>query len=626
MRRALLAAPLALLLLGLLVRTPARGEEPAPPAIGDQVGALRFGDIRYLPRSIDELGPSEATVLYFASVDCPLVRRYLPRLVALEAEFRGRDVRFVVVNEGPEDSVVRIAAQALELNAGFPFVKDWDGQVARAVGVDRTCHAVILDRDYRLRFRGRIDGQYRFGGVRPTVGRQDLREALLDVLAGRPVRVAETPVDGCKITVPEGDPPSGPPPTFAADVAPILYRRCVSCHRPGTEAPFSLLDYETAAANSEMIAEVVAQGRMPPWYASPDHGTFANERTLTAAERETIVAWAEADAPPGDLAKLPPAPELPPAGWANGEPDTVLTSPREIELPAEGYVPYEYVLLPHVFVDDTWVTGVEIRPSDRTVVHHANLAYVNVGEGFSKSTFITGIVPGGSPMKLPPGQGFRIPQGSMLVLQIHYVTIGKPARDRISVGLQYPRWTIRKQIHHVRAQDTRLRVPAGAPFHELRASATIPHDADLLALFGHMHLRGRDMTFVAHAPGKPPETLLVIPNYNFDWQLAYLLAPGTKRLPKGTRLEVIGHMDNSTFNPYNPDPSKEVRWGEQTYHEMFIGFAFYTDANEHLDVRCDPRTGMVVLDDDGPAAEEPPEPEAPSETPEPPAEPGRRYF
>lgn len=591
----------ALLLSALCLTAPARlaqAEEdaPRPLAFGEAVGEHELVDIRYLPRTLRELGDAKAYVLYFATVECPLVGRYLPRLAELERELRGEGVAVVAVNVGPGDTIRAMATQSLEVDAAFPFVKDYDARLAAQLGVDRSGAVVVLDGEQRLRYRGRIDDQYRLGGVRPKVSRHDLREAIADVLAGRKVRVEQTPVDGCKLT------PTQPTrreraPTFAADVAPIFWRSCVECHRPGTQAPFSLLSYERAKANGEMIAEVVRQGRMPPWFASDRHGSFSNRRVLTPAEKETIQAWVRAGCPSGDLERLPARPTFPdPKAWQIGEPDFVLPAPVEETLPAQGYVPYRYVVLPYVFAEDTWVSQVQIRPSNPRVVHHCNLAAFDfLDQDRKKVRFITGLVPGGSAMELPRGVAFKIPAGSMLVLQVHYVTTGKPEKDQISVGLRYPRERVTKQLHHVQVSARKFAIPPFAPAHPVRASRTLRHDATLIALFSHMHLRGKDMSFLATRPGqRERETLLTIPNYSFDWQLAYRFPTGQARLPKGTRLTVEGHFDNSVFNPYNPDPKDRVGWGEQTYHEMFYGFVFYTDDREQLDLRIDPKTGRAL--------------------------------
>ncbi|MAF65867.1 MAG: alkyl hydroperoxide reductase [Planctomycetes bacterium] len=561
------------------------------PAIGARIPELSFTDTRYLPRSLTEFGERKAYVLVFTTTDCPLVQRYLPRLAALEREFRPQGVQFVAVGVGPHDSLIELAAQAVEKGAGIPFVKDFDGSTVRALGVERTPEVVVLDAERRLRYRGRVDSQYRLGGVRPDEGRADLRSAITEVLAGREVTVSETPVDGCRIQ-PAWKGLEETPSYAAVDA--VLRARCQECHRPGTEAPFPLIDFGDAAAHADTIGEVVREGRMPPWYADERHGTFRNSRLLTDEERETILAWVRGGAPgPGDT-PLPPPLEWPATDWRIGEPDLVIAQPQAEELPAEGYIPYRYEVLPYVFTHDTWVQAIEVRPDNPGSLHHANLVHFRVGLDFDEGGFLTGQVPGGAPLDLPAGTACMIPKGSVLALQMHFVTTGVEERCRIEIGLRYPRAKVMKELQHHMIVNRRFRIPPGAPAHPVAAEATFQRDATGVGMFSHMHLRGRDMTFEATYPTGKCETLLSIPNYSFDWQLGYELEPDSRRFPAGTRVEVLAHFDNSAFNPYNPDPTKTVRWGPQTHHEMMIGFLFYTEDGQALDLSIDPETGRVT--------------------------------
>ncbi len=564
---------------------------PAAVDVGDVVEPFSLADIRFLPRTLDELGGATAYVLVFTTCDCPIARRYTPRLVELEREYRDRGIRFLLVNPSPGDSMTDVATDMVENEISFPVFKDFGAVAARALGITRTPEAVVLDGAMRLCYRGRIDAMYRLGGVRSDRGREDLREAIDDVLAGRAVRVATTTVDGCRLTH-EAEIEPDPSLDWAEEVAPIFMANCVACHRPGGEAPFSLLDYEPAAANAAMIAEVVFQRRMPPWYASERHGEFSNRRGLTVEERRTIRTWAASGARQGDPSRAPAPPDLPATEWEIGEPDLLIRQFGRTRVPADGYVPYQYVILPYVFLHDTWVQAIQIRPENRGVLHHANLAYVKVGEKYHPQNFLTGQVPGGDPMQLDHGSAVMIPAGSVLALQAHYVTSGREEQDRLSVGIRYPRERIQQRLRHHQITNTRFEIPPGSPAHEVRASRTYAEPITGVGLFSHMHLRGRDMTFVATYPGGEEEVLLMVPNYSFDWQMSYRWSDG-RRFPAGTRIEVVAHYDNSAFNPYNPDPGAAVRFGLQTYHEMMYGFFFYTVDGERLDLAVDPTTGRV---------------------------------
>jgi thiol-disulfide isomerase/thioredoxin len=564
------------------------------PAIGDVVPDLEFKDIRYLTRSLAELGAQKAYVVVFVNTSCPLARRYLPELVRSEKRYRDRGVRFLALNASADDSITDIAAQAVEVEAEFPFGKDAEGECAKALGISRTPGVAVLDAERHLRYRGRVDDQYRIGGDKPEATQSNLRDALEALLNAQDVVVKETPVDGCRITTEVIDKPDHSI-TFFGQVEAIVQKHCQDCHRSGADAPFSLVTYRDVASQAEMIGEVVADRRMPPWYGSKRHGEIANSRGLSASERETMLQWVRSGRAKGDPAKRPAPRVFPKEKWRIGEPDDVTTMPFGHELPASGIIDYKYAILPYVFLSDTWVQSIEILPDNPAVVHHCNMAFVTAGGGFKDENFITGRVPGGDPMVLDEGTAFLIPKGSVLGLQIHYTTTGTPERSRISVGWRYPRTTVHKKLYHKQVFTNRIQIPPGAPAHPINARRTLEFDATGVGLFSHMHVRGKDMTFRALAPGGTTETLLMVPNYHFDWQQSYRWTHGTKHFAKGTVFEVLAHFDNSSFNPYNPDPSATVVGGQQTFNEMMYGFYFFTRDDEDLKLTLDPKTGRPPL-------------------------------
>jgi peroxiredoxin len=558
--------------------------------VGEPAGKFTVTDIRFSSRTLDDFGLHKAFVFVFTTSGCPLAQRYLPRVKEMAAAFADRDVQFVAVNCAPDDSVMDTAWQAMETGAEFPFVKDFTGECARALGATHTPEAVVLDRERHVRYRGRIDDQFRLGGGKPAAERADLQEAIEDVLAGRKVRVEETAVDGCAISFPAAPAPSSL--TYAKDVAPLLNKHCVDCHHAGTAAPFVLTSYEKASARAAAMAEAVERQQMPPWFAHPGYGKFANKRGLTAQERAVIVQWARGGKASGDLTQAPPPPVYADTKWSIGEPDMIITAAAEEKLPATGYIPYRYVIMPHLFLHDTWVQGIEIMPENSRVVHHANLAYTTLKGGFDEAhNFMTGKVPGGIPVNLDNGVAMMIPAGAVLVFQIHYVTTGKEETDRISVGLRFAREPVKKRVRYKIIDNAHFHIPPGAAAHPVSAEKTLECDATGIGLFSHMHLRGRDSVFTAHYPDGKSETLLALPNYSFDWQLGYVWERGVQHFPKGTRVECLSHFDNSAFNPFNPDPKMTVKYGPQTFHEMMQGYFFYTDDAESLSIQVDPNTG-----------------------------------
>ena len=568
--------------------------DTSAPTIGSRIPDLRFKDIRALNRSLSEMGTPKAWVLVFTTTQCPLVRQTLPKLV--EIQKMHKDVRFVAVNVGVEDTIREMAAQALELDIPFAFVKDMDHSCVNALGVRRTPEVVVLDDEMRIQYRGRVDDQLRLGGSRPEPTRRDLEDALQDVLAGVAVRRPETPVDGCLISPIPKVAAVESVPKFHGEVDAILIKHCVKCHRPESSAPFSLASVDDASANAQMIAEVVRDQTMPPWYASANHGKFQNDPSLSREDKNTLIRWVETGCTAGDVASATRIPEPPDTDWRIGKPDLIITMLEEHSIPATGFVDYRNSVLPYLFLNETWVEAFEIKPDNRSVVHHCNMAYITK-QGASKDTFITGYVPGGQPLDLnrfDNSVAYRIPAGAGLGLQIHFTTTGKKEKCRIQVGLRFPRGVVNKQFHHFLLDPRGWKITPHDPAYEIRSSHTMKHDATLLGLFTHMHVRGRDMTFNAISPDAKQETLLQIPNYNFEWQLGYEIEPGAKHLSKGTVVEAVAHFDNSSFNPYNPDPNKSVEYGPQTVDEMFNGFVFYVADDEQLEVHVDPKTGRAL--------------------------------
>jgi len=567
-------------------------EDPVP--IGARVAPFTFTDTRWHTRNLDDFGTRAAYVIVFTTLDCPVAKRTLPALARIEPAWRARGVQFLAVDVGVDDPLIEVAARAVDQGLEFPVARDFAGDVVRALTPARTPEVVVIDRDRKLRYRGRVDASERLGGPTDAPARRDLESALEDVLAGREVAVPTTPVEGCRLTSPARAEPPRRVPDWAEVVAPIVHARCGECHVEGGASPFEIVTYEGARRHAAMIAEVVEQRRMPPWFASASHGEFENARKLSDAERRALITWAENGAPSGDLSLAPPPPPpiASPGAWRIGTPDLVLST-GPIELPATGTVPYRYVVLPHLFADETWIESIEIRPSNRTALHHANLGWYRFGGDVQAQNFLTGQVPGGDPMVLGDGVAVRVPAGSVIGLQIHHVTTGVPTSDTIEVGLRFPRRPVQQRLRLHEISNGRFAIPPYAPAHEVRASRTFEAASVGVGMFVHMHLRGRDMRFEARAPDGTSETLLLVPNYDFDWQMAYRWKKGARVFEAGTVVECVAHFDNSAFNPWNPEPSKTVRFGQETTDEMMYGFLFYVERDERLALDVDPATGVA---------------------------------
>ena len=402
--------------------------------------------------------------------------------------------------------------------------------------------------------------------------------------------------------------------TFSKDVAPILFKNCVSCHRPGQVAPMPLRTFKEVRPWARSIREQVVNKQMPPWLADPKHGEFLNDPRLSQKEIDTITAWVESGGKEGNPADLPPEPRFPEEGWTIGKPDVVLSMTESYSVPAEGEVPYKYFAVPTNFAEDMYVQFGEVKRGEPSVVHHVIVSVREPGQGSqlpaageirvgqqainpeaidpqrqearrgnTSDGALVVWAPGMSPLMLKPNRAKLIKKGSVLVFQMHYTTNGKAAVDRSSVGLIFSKAPIEKRVitKGVAVDRTKLVIPAGDPHFETKSSFTFPEDIHIVSFMPHMHVRGKDFIYRLVYPDGTSKVLLNVPRYDFNWQLVYFLKEPVAA-PKGSRLECVAHHDNSTGNKYNPDPSKEVRWGDQTWEEMMIGWLDYTIDSQDL--------------------------------------------
>ena len=367
-------------------------------------------------------------------------------------------------------------------------------------------------------------------------------------------------------------------PTFSKDVAPILHSRCLECHRQGEAAPMAFTSYAEVRPWAKAIKQAVLTRKMPPWLADPHFGSFRNDRRLPEDEIQTIAAWVDAGAPEGNPKEMPQLPRFE-TGWRIGKPDATFDIGTDYDVPAEGVVSYQYFTVPTHFTEDRWVEAAEVRPGQRGAVHHV-IAFIK--EPSDKSdrptdagNILVGYAPGENPLELMPGTAVLVKAGSSLTFQVHYTPNGKPVKDRSYIGLRFAKEPPKTRAIRGMAINPFFRIPANDPNYEVRSSYTANQDITLDSLMPHMHLRGKDFKYTVVYPDGRQEVLLSVPNYDFNWQLRYLLK-SPLMLPKGTRLECVAHFDNSPNNKFNPDPAKEVHWGEQTYEEMMIGFFTYT--------------------------------------------------
>jgi hypothetical protein len=415
-------------------------------------------------------------------------------------------------------------------------------------------------------------------------------------------------------------------PTFSRDVAPILYKNCTSCHRPGEIGPMSLLTYQGVRPWAKSIAARVTAGTMPPWHADPTIGEFQNDRRLSPAERETLLQWVANGAPEGDPKDLPAPPRYA-DGWMIGQPDAVLTMREDYPIPATGTIAYQYFEVPTNFTEDKFIQAFEVRPGNRAVVHHV-IVYTRppapaerprpvpgarrpvpvfeFADGMEIPAGQTGgpklppdqqkplgpndrpapkmlgpsigaYVPGTSSRVYMPDAAARLVAGSTLIFQMHYTTTGKETTDRTSIGLIFAKTPPKIELRSTALINGNFQIPAGDPDYRVDAEMTVNRDVTLWGMLPHTHVRGKRWSYEVTFPDGSRQTILSVPKYDFEWQTDYVFKrPLT--LPKGTRLHATAWYDNSVGNKSNPDATKHVWWGDQTWEEMmFTGLTYSVD-------------------------------------------------
>ncbi|REK09839.1 MAG: thiol-disulfide isomerase [Planctomycetota bacterium] len=557
----------------------------AETPIGKKIENFTLPDHHGKPHALADV-KDKLVVIAFVGTECPLAKNYAPRLKDLSEEFGKQGVAFLAINSNVQDSLSEVGNYARIHELPFPVLKDNNNVVADQMGAVRTPEVFLLDEDRVVRYWGRIDDQYGFktgaGYVKPKLRNRFLADAITEVLAGKDVSEPVVEAHGCFIGRVAKKDPQGEI-TYSNQIARIMQNNCVECHREGEVAPFTLGTYDDVAAWAETIREVVDEGRMPPWFASPEFGHFANDARLSDEDKAQLYAWVDNGCPEGDPKNLPEPREFV-EGWQIGEPDQVIYMDDEaFTVPAEGTVDYQYFTVDPGWDEDKWIQSTEARPDNRSVVHHIIVFVRPPGGGdFAARGGIGGYAPGMTPDVSPPGTAKFVPAGSKLVFQMHYTTNGTEQTDRSMVGVKFadPK-TVKKQVRGGVVGNATFRIPPHDANHEVVAKHYFFKDTLLLDLTPHMHVRGKDFKYVAHYPDGTEEVLLDVPKYDFNWQLRYELAE-PKLMPKGSRLVCTAHFDNSTDNLANPDPNETVTYGDQTWEEMMFGFYTSVDPKQDL--------------------------------------------
>jgi hypothetical protein len=546
----------------------------------------------------------KATVLLFLSTRCPVSNRYAPRIATLNKAFAKRGVRFVGVYSESNVTAAEVSRHAREHSLTFETILDQPGTRARRYGATLTPEAVVLDAGGAMRYRGRIDNS----SDSATVRSRDLANALESILRGSPVATPRTTAFGCAIqsvfSLPEAAASQKDLITYTRDIAPILNKSCVSCHRDGQIGPMPLNSYKNVAAWAEQITRVTKSRTMPPWHEK-SQGAFHDERRLSPGEIGLLEAWAKNGSPEGSPRDLPKQPVFPAGEWTLGRPDALFEMPQAHRVSPDGRDIYRCFIIPTDFPTDKWVAGIAFAPGNRTVVHHASvfvdssgaarkLDALDAAPGYTNPTpgngpgfpaplgALGGWTPGHAPRRLPAGVALQLPKGADLVMEVHYHPSGKPETDQTRFGLYFAKGPIDKRLRMGDVSNITFEIPPGDADYVATATAMVPFDITVLSVTPHLHNLGRSMAMTATLPDGQTRSVVDVPNWDFRWQPSYRYKTPLK-LPKGTRLNLSAHFDNTENNPDQPNrPPRLVRWGESTTDEMCTCFFAYTLDSEHL--------------------------------------------
>ena len=533
--------------------------------IGRQLPDLEFNSRNGVKQHLSDLIQGTGLVIAMTSTSCPVSKRYAATLNRLQLDLQAKGIGLLLLNPFTSERSAEIEEFIVQNSISVPYVSDTDKSLATALQASTTTEVLLLDSSLTLQYRGAIDDQFGLGYHLDAPRSCYLKDAVEALLAGRQPLVQATAAPGCELDLGGVRSPSNGTVTYYRDVARILQQNCLRCHRDGGIAPFAFDELPAVLDRAKAIQRVVEQQHMPPWFAAPapfgSENPWSNDCSLSTRDRVDLLSWLHSsDRPLGDSAQGPKPLQFP-EGWSITKPDVVLQLPKPVPIKAEGVLPYQIVLVPTNLTEDRWVTAYEIIPSHREVVHHVIVQMIKEGEDTKKvpdgaGSFWAAYVPGNGARTYPSGTARLLSKGATLQFQIHYTPNGKAVQEQMKIGLVFAK---------------NLKIPPNAANHYETKELRVPFDLNITSLMAHLHVRGKAFKYeVTYADGKQ-EVLLDIPHYDFNWQLGYNYKQ-PKSVPAGSKIRVTAVFDNSSGNKANPDPSKEVKWGPQTYDEMLIGY------------------------------------------------------
>ena len=537
-----------------------------------------------------DLGRANGLVIAYTSTSCPITRKYGPSLAKLEEALAQQKIGLLLVNPTASDSIESMDAFVKNHDLSSPYVLDGERTLSKQLNASSTAEVFLIDAGHTIVYRGALDDQYGLGYNLPEPKNRYLESAIERMLDGRSPSPAALTAPGCELDNSQAKSIAGST-TYHNRISRIMQNNCVECHRDGGVGPFTLTSFDDVVSHAGMIRKVVERGTMPPWFA--EHGDaarpspWANDRSLSVQDETDLLAWLKSDRSVGD-AKEAPLPRQFHDGWVIGKPDVVYQIPEPIAVKASGFMKYQNAVVETNINEDKWMIAAEVRPTAAQVVHHVLVFAVPPDANGKRkhfdetSGFFAAYVPGSNKIIYPEGYAKKLPKGSRLYFQIHYTPNGVATEDQTRVGLIFGDKPPQHEVRNFGIANTNIRIPANADNHPEKAQLRIPKDVQLLSFMPHMHVRGKAFRYEIEMPNKDNELILDVPHYDFNWQLPYSLVK-PMNVAKGSLIKVTAWFDNSADNPANPDPSRIVPWGPQTYDEMMIGYIEYvvpTDAPE----------------------------------------------
>jgi peroxiredoxin len=539
------------------------------------------------------LSDAPAVVIVTTGNGCPIARSMAPALKALKAAYAAKGVEFMLLNSNRQDTREAVQKEAADYGFDMPVLLDSNQLVGESLGVTRTAEVFVIDpKTWQVAYHGPLDDRTDYGGAQKANATPYAAHALDQLLAGKPVmQPVGLQTKGCLIDFPNRGAAKISRISYAKDVAPILEAKCVACHQEGGIGPFAMSSYDMVKGFSPMIREVLRTHRMPPWNADPHVGAFQGDKSLSPEQVQTIVHWIEAGSPRGTGPDPLAATRHVAAEWPLGKPDLVLKVPS-YTIPASGVVDYQRPIILNPLTEGRWLRASTIKPGQRQGVHHLLTGYMKDIPADAKGletrwgSSVGGYAVGAESMISPPNAGTYLPPGGAIGVQAHYTPFGKEAVDNSQIALYFydKDKTPNLVMHNSVVVDTTIAIPANDGHHAEVAYLEFPHDAILYSAFPHAHYRAAASDLWIQYPNGTKTLLLSLPRYDFNWQRDYTFAQPLK-VPAGSKLIAHYVYDNSKRNPHNPDPSRVITWGEQSWQEMLytaVRYRWVDETSKHL--------------------------------------------